>query len=366
MCNFKEKAEMVRMNRKYRGGFTVIELLVVVAIIALLVAILLPSLQQARAHAKTVMCASNLHHIGLAVANYLFSSRGTYPASYVYPHDEMGQWSVATQTVDSPFGYLHWSHFLYSDGQVPTDAFQCPGMTGGGAPRTNPGERNEYWLPQQVDKGGQTSPNPLEDKQAPFVAYGANAAIMPRNKFTTALTGGRRINVFVRENQLKNTGNLVMATEFLDNWKALSIRDGEYYRSVAHRPINPFWHVGSAYNEYMAPVQSPGYMYGRVDDQKYFGLEEWKNVREASDLLNFESSRAQVNAVGRHHPTNDAIFREKFGGEANFLFVDAHAETMTVLKTMEDRKWGDRYYGVSGENQILNMTTVPGTRTGRP
>ena len=358
---------MMSKKRTVRGGFTVIELLVVVAIIALLIAILLPSLQQARAHAKTVMCASNLHHIGLAVANYLFSSKGTYPASYVYPHDEFGQWSVATQVDHVPYGYLHWSHFLYSDGQVPADAFKCPAATGGGAPRTNPGETKEYWLSQQVDRGGQSSPNPLEDKQAPFTAYGANAVIMPRNKFTTVLSGGKRVNTFVRENQLKNTGNIILATEFLDNWKAVALSQGDgLYVSRSHRPINPFWHLSSAYNEYKAPVQSPGFMYGRTDDQKYFGIEEWTKVRDASDLLNFESGKAQVNSVGRHHPTNDSIFRERFGGEANFLFVDAHAETMTVLKTMEDRKWGDRYYSLNGESQVLNMSTVPGTRTGRP
>ena len=52
-------------------GFTLIELLVVVAIIALLVAILAPSLQKARAQAKMVVCANNQRNLALAFLLYV-------------------------------------------------------------------------------------------------------------------------------------------------------------------------------------------------------------------------------------------------------------------------------------------------------
>jgi prepilin-type N-terminal cleavage/methylation domain-containing protein len=63
-----------------RKGFTLIELLVVIAILSLLVSILIPSLQNAKALAKEVVCQSNLHYVYMA---------HTY---YAEDHD---QWQVA-------------------------------------------------------------------------------------------------------------------------------------------------------------------------------------------------------------------------------------------------------------------------------
>lgn len=111
------------MNRLHRRGFTLIEILVVVAIVALLIAILLPSLAAARASSRRSLCGSNLHQAGFALQGYLLEFREYVPRGG----------NVERYFSD---GDIHWTVVLLKQVGVNTRSLMREAQAAGGGANT--------------------------------------------------------------------------------------------------------------------------------------------------------------------------------------------------------------------------------------
>src|SRR5688572_7861146 len=81
-------------------GFTLVELLVVIGIIAVLIAILLPVLGKARAQANRAACLSNIRQLGTGILMYCNDNKGFFPTC-AYAADDLSY-------IQYPDDWIHW------------------------------------------------------------------------------------------------------------------------------------------------------------------------------------------------------------------------------------------------------------------
>ncbi|TWT34485.1 DUF1559 domain-containing protein [Blastopirellula retiformator] len=130
------------MPQKNRAGFTLVELLVVIAIIGVLIALLLPAVQQAREAARRMQCTNNLKQLGLAFHNYhdtyntlpAMNYRPTSKNSYlgygalvrILPFIEEGNLYDQLQTASNNFGNTWASGSVTTIRRIAVESFKCP------------------------------------------------------------------------------------------------------------------------------------------------------------------------------------------------------------------------------------------------
>lgn len=134
------------MFRTSKKAFTLIEMLVVIAVIGILMAMLLPAVNTARESARITTCNNNLKQMGLAVANYEMQNR-VYPSSgwvYTFSGDadmgvgkkQPGSWAFAIlpfleqnqlyiMTSNNNINSPHW-YGIRKVNQTPLPVYNCP------------------------------------------------------------------------------------------------------------------------------------------------------------------------------------------------------------------------------------------------
>jgi len=395
--------------RKQRKGFTLVELLVVIGIIAVLISILLPSLSRARAAADRIKCANNLRQVALGMLTYINENKGMCPAAYNYRDQqtivdpatglkaELGL-QDPTKNATKSYGYIHWSSYL--DGQVPPEAFQCPSIPNGGLGATLPYPKD--LIPGQtvsICSDAPAVPAPTNqvlkslllgvpfvaagtyypDAQAARMAYTLNEAVFCRPKYAVGFDGTLNPSRNVNIAEIRNPAGTIMATEYASNWNIVSGRmtsGGAATVCKSHRPVHGF-RVNDDAGSPLAPVATDldkkpasGVDLGATDMtttgaggiRRVVSTDLWRitggfsaDLESDADItpaVYGDDTRAtKLDLVGRNHPGEGALPRDNV---TNFVYMDGHVETKSVLKTIPQQlgqstpfEWGDKFYSIS-------------------
>jgi len=334
---------------KIRKGFTLIELLVVIAIIALLAAILLPSLSRARGLAKGASCLSNQHNIGLALQMYLADHRSYYPVCYQYLNGA----GSGIDPVSGIGGYYHWTAQIDPDDYVYDPSITVNDATG--VVQKYPRKADQYVCPSHAPQGfaptnftftritappaGQVAQTAnLDDMQAPRLSYVANEAIMPRKKFSAVYDQSHTPNTKnlcqVSADEIQDPANTILMGEFSQSPNCIygsSIAGGTAYKS--HRPTSGVETVAA------------GPVYGVFDGETY------AQGTQICKLTYAEAEQAIANvladplvAAANHHISYVDDNAHLSG--SNYLFCDGHAGKYTLQETLDPGNfmWGRKMY----------------------
>ncbi len=237
-----------------RRGFTLVELLVVVGIIAVLVAVLLPAVSKAREAANVVKCASNLRGIGQGIAAYVVDLQGHLPASNTWRGLQIlpgGPARRRRSTAGRSTGRATCTASRgprrdrrHHTGRWPGGSqFRCPSLPTAGCRRPTRSPATAT-LPNEAGRGrGRRA-------QAPRLAYTLNEALCPRGFFVQGATAAgqviKRPYRFVRAGSVRDSAGTMLGDRDVGppaaggGRLARSTPNQGSFVSASHRPVSGF------------------------------------------------------------------------------------------------------------------------------
>lgn len=168
-CIFGIEDNSTQYHAHEQKGFTLVELLVVIGIIALLISILLPALNKAREAATLIKCASNLRQNGLAIQMYV-SDHKYLPvrSAYYYPYTEyfLIGGSISNVAVNVPIGLnvLFQQEYITNPNLLFCDTTQNPAFMYNTPSNVFPYRTSyQYHLPRAIfaERRGKVKPSDL-------------------------------------------------------------------------------------------------------------------------------------------------------------------------------------------------------------
>ena len=305
------------MRHGGRRGFTLVELLVVVGIIGVLIGILLPALNKARAASQEAVCLSNMHQLGLGFVMYCDASHGLIPQKGPDGSDPAGNFigvppgsppntspngvtglddpSLWFNAVTSAMGRKSYYELLVDDqvGNAPaptsgkSSAFVCPAAAAAGGRGDTLSTDGQYYLLYGAGSDGRLKPitSPIGPSFKFNLSYVVNSSLTNTIANTQTFTTSRL-------SRLVPAGTVVLMVEKLVN-------PGEFLDAGVQRYVAAFAAGGGG--SYWSSLVSP---------------------------QGFTSNVAQPKA-------NWKRFAARHNGGGNLLFADGHAAFF---------KWADAQY----------------------